>query len=212
MKDYPLLMQSAMVRATLADLKSQTRRVMKPQPTYIDVTIPDLWRVEGLSIRDAEKACRCPYGKPGTRLWVRETWALGADETGEPKVFYRATDSPTVGVAFPRKPAIEAWKSSIYMPRWASRLTLEICEVRVQRVQEISEEDAIAEGVFAWRDTWTTPKVAGTNWLKSMQHLGIKSIPIRLFATLWDSINGKKYPWESNPYVFALTFRKVEQP
>lgn len=110
-----------------------------------------------------DSALRCPYGAPGDRLWVRETWqaihvsidpetGCGDDVQAAPSipkdsqngwwgVVYAATDPQANGFA---------WRPSFYMPRWASRITLEVTEVRVERLQDISEEDAIAEGIWVW--------------------------------------------------------------
>lgn len=223
MKERPILFSAPMVTAISEGRKSCTRRVIKPQPPR-PVEKQHCYPSVGIWIckigDDKERALKCPYGHNGDRLWVRHSFWLHNNKHQAwdelPGSYERFSDGEKYDTSSAPCHAWlkEEWKQKpgIHMPRWASRLTLEICEVRAQRVQEISEEDAIAEGVFAWRDTWTTPKAAGTNWLKSMQHLSIESIPIRLFATLWDSINGKTYPWEANPYVWALTFRKVAQP
>lgn len=208
MKERPILFSGAMVKAILADNKTQTRRVMKPSlPAYVTRVgyslMTEKWHAFDDNQWETITKLDCPYGQPADRLWVRETWALGADEAGEPKVFFRATDTPMVGMAFPNKPAIEAWKPSIHMPRWASRLTLEICDVRVQRVQEISEEDAIAEGIertsLGFRDYELPANV-------------MHGVPASYsFQTLWDSINAARgFSWQSNPFVWALTFRRVQ--
>jgi hypothetical protein len=194
----------------------------------------------------------CPFGHPGDRLWVRETWAEQhplaiqdwrysqpgrAGIPGPPSVDYRviyradgeplqvwrrgdnehpyfttagpaddvAADYPTVCSNFTRSSGLAIhWTPAIYMPRWASRITLKLTNVRAQRLQEISEEDAIAEG--------TTCYVCG----RHMDGLGEsdchcfhnKAQPSD-FQCLWDSINFKRAPWLSNPFVFALTFRRV---
>ena len=152
----------------------------------------------------------CPYGVPGDRLWVRETfrefdqvWAADAMESA---VEY-AADNQVRGKNFTR--IIETqqrgsgkWKPSIFMPRWASRITLEITEVRVQRVQEISEEDALEEGAMEW---WNSLSRAEQESIYS----GGRG-PCGAFHDLWDSINAKKHPWSANPWVWALTFKNLE--
>ncbi len=121
----------------------------------------------------------CPYGDVGDRLWVRETWCYyGA---GDAHLGYKATDEICPD-------AIDKWKPSIYMPRAASRIMLEVTEVRVQRLQDISEEDAIAEGIP--KDDW----------------FGLLTVK-RDFQELWNAINEKRgYGWDSNPWVWAVSF------
>ena len=182
----PILFSAPMVRALLDGRKTQTRRIMKPQP-------PDGWFISE-DERDEPGhaewlAERCPYGAPGDRLWVREAvrWE------GGPLAIFEADGSACVIDTWP-------WKRtklpSIHMPRGASRITLEITEVRVQRLQEIGEEDARAEGVSPV--TWSRP----IN--------GLLSSYVEGFKTLWGIINGERAPWSSNPFVWSLTFQGVE--
>ena len=145
----------------------------------------------------------CPYGKPGDRLWVRETWAcLDSKAIPGARLAFRAdTDGERVRVDAP-------WKSSIHMPRWASRILLEITEVRVERLQEISEEDAESEGIERLKSGRgyydpTLPKAA----VRLGQYY---SSAKWAFVALWDSINYKKHPWESNPWVWVISFKRVE--
>ena len=131
----------------------------------------------------------CPYGEKGSILWVRETFvALSKDN-----ILYRADDR------YPDSITPLKWKPSIFMPRWASRITLEITGVRVERLQDISEEDALTEGCenylcggydFSYHGYECKPAVAN-------------------YRRLWDSINGKKYPWKSNPLVWVISFRRI---
>lgn len=201
-KERPILFSGEMVRAILAGRKTQTRRVMKPQP-------PDDWRPicfayywpivvdrhgedrDGEMIfgaYDDECGFKCPYGGPGQRLWVRETWGYTTDYDGpyildKRKALYRADQHREI---FP-----DRWRPSIHMPHWASRITLEITEVRAQRLQEISHRDALAEGV-----AYDVSKSDGA--------------PLDRFRDLWNRINGKKHPWESNPWVWAISFKQVD--
>ncbi len=168
MSEKPILFSGEMIRAVLDGRKTQTRRVVKPQPV-------GLWAAPGKS--------RCPYGQPGGRLWVRETFYPERSHRGP--VSYRATwprdDDPPDG----------GWKPSIFMPRWASRITLEIVSVRVEQVQDISEDDARAEGVDD-----------GTGQTRPLHPYW--------FRALWDSINSKRgYGWEKNPWVWVVAFRRV---
>jgi hypothetical protein len=137
---------------------------------------------------------RCPYGQPGDRLWVRETWATtNTCDYLAPKEIWRYEHPPMLYYSAWTGAARESknrgkWRSPIHMPRWASRITLEIKSVRVERVQEISEEDAIAEGI------------SGGDWLGN---------PVGEYRKLWDSINAKRgYPWESNSWVWAIEFEQ----
>ena len=180
-----------MVRAVLDGSKTQTRRVVKPQPSWNE-NDPDLEHVLtcGRTQRQLlmeQLFARCPYGVPGDRLWVRETFALTGDNAS-PIVHpthggaaWRATDHAK---AF-------KWKPSIHMPRWASRITLEIVSVRVERLQDISEEDARAEGVT----------LRGTTRYESECR--------NEYRALWESINGPG-SWESNPYVWVVEFKRIQ--
>lgn len=138
--ERPILFSGEMVRAILAGRKTQTRRIARPQPPTVEAANA----LSGPDYYTTNAGLRCPYGKPGDRLWVRETWAANAtlnlhkpSELRGESIYYRAThgnDSHFV------------WRPSIHMPKWASRITLEITGVRVERVDSISLEDAIAEG------------------------------------------------------------------
>ena len=222
MKERPIIFNAEMIRAILNNRKSQTRRVIKPQPNepsggsgwqpwrYFPCVgkwcLWQPWRSNdgndtGAHVRATETSdypyLRCPYGVPGDRLWVRETWCE-IDNTefgGDKYVDYKATpedgcdEAPGGWHAVEPKDRLLRWCSPRYMPRWASRITLEITDVRVQRVQEISEADIIAEGC-------PSEYLLGKNW----------------FMSFWNSINAKRgYPWESNQWVWALTFKRVDQ-
>jgi hypothetical protein len=194
-----------MVRAILAGNKTQTRRVMKPQPWSIPGTpyISDgwMWTKQGHGDGDGLNwginasmdkvsevlAKYCPHGRPGDRLWVREPVGIHCrPEDGiEGYCVYRAD--------FPDGPLVTFephWTPAMHMPRWASRITLEITGVRVQRLQDITEEDAIAEGM-------ETIPVGTATWSNRQS-----------FATLWDQLNGKREgcAWENNPWVWAIKF------
>ncbi len=144
MKERPILMTSEMVRATLDGRKTQTRRIVKPQPDSIHEGEP-YWHVGGLRLRtNARNKINCPFGSAGDRLWVRETWqALEQGQADEPCVVYRATDPDWETTPEWR------WKSSAVMPRWASRITLEITEVRVERLQEDAKGDGYSSESLA---------------------------------------------------------------
>jgi hypothetical protein len=187
-KERPIIFSAPMVRAILNGSKTQSRRVMKPQPLSAGPGV-------------------CPHGRIGDRLWVRETWNTVNPE-GEPTSILYKSDGALMYRPFPSAEAgwkaeqdaeaidAQRWNTPIFMPRWASRITLEVTDVRVERVQEISQEDIVSEGVDGTHASWG---------------LGSDHSVTKCFAELWDSINAKRgYSWESNPWVWAITFRKLE--
>ena len=184
MKERPILFSGDMVLALLAGTKTQTRRVINLLKLPLSLTRCDL----PIDQQGAIKLCS--YGVPGDRLWVRETFHKSPDG-----IEYRADDNVS-NYAPDDSPK---WKPSIFMPRTASRLTLEITDVRVQRVQEISEEDARAEGVEA------VCVAEGEDGAGPVQQWSY----VQAFAELWQTINGKTHPWESNPFCWCLTFRRL---
>lgn len=210
MKERPILFSAPMVRAILAGTKTQTRRVVKPQPprgTYQVSTWhhPDprphffAWQElphETVMIAD-DWAHPCPYGQPGDRLWVRETFAKIAGQT-QPwiETDYRATYThgnrlgDTLGIK-------KRWTPAIYMPRAASRITLEVTRVRVERLQDISEADAIAEGLTQKNGLFATD---GEAW---------QIDPRKAYRDLWESINGPG-SWEANPWVWVIELKRLE--
>lgn len=211
MAEKPIIFSGAMVRALLDGRKTQTRRVLKPQP----VKLPDFNR-GSLSINVRRSvyqawnphcpAVRCPYGQPGDRLWVRETFAyVSPHEYPAPfeecKIEYRA-DKPEAKRAGgwdcePDDPEAIRWRPSIHMPRWASRITLEVTGVRVERLQDISEADARAEGAY--------PPPAGTDDDGAHYDAGTFRDG---FRALWESINGAG-SWTANPWVWVIEFRRI---
>ncbi len=176
MKERPILFSGEIVRAILESRKTQTRRVVKPQPKLA----PGFYdMVAGLP--------PCPYGQPGDRLWVRE--AMMQDP--EDGVTY-AADGQLVMAPPTYCYRDETTKSvpSIHMPRWASRITLEIVSVRAQLLQDISKQDCMAEGMNDLEDVHA-------GWHQS-------------YAQLWDSINAKRgFGWDKNPWVWVIEFKRV---
>jgi len=197
MKERPILFKGEMVRAILEGRKTQTRRIVKPQP-YLDDRgnlIYDKWNFGqtafGKPNFDNLAKMKCPYGQVGDRLWVRETWSLlKSDPEGGPiygTLIYKATDS--------RKSSMwdQKWKPSIHMSRNASRINLEITDIRIERLQDITEKDAQAEGVSRL----------------NLGDLGIETNK-SAFRSLWDNINASMgYGWSKNPWVWVVEFRKV---
>lgn len=198
-KERPIIFSAPMVRAILGGRKTQTRRIVKPQPPEwinelhggeLSKRAPyaiedDEQRVFGWGFQDDhDRYYKFPYGSIGDRLWVRETYGL-ADIGDSLQYVYRATDTDWQLCDGWK------WKPSIHMPRRASRLTLEIIDVRVERLNAISEKDAIAEG----------SQCAGVP--ASITNVGA-------FAKLWESINGDG-SWACNPWVWVIEFKKVAQ-
>jgi hypothetical protein len=190
MKETPILFSAEMIRAILDGRKTQTRRVVidkylpGPEATHCELGgfIPS----------------PCPYGQIGDRLWVKETFLLVGGGSGDifdeqnARVVYRATnDGPDAWVS-------PVWRPSIFMPRWASRILLEVTNVRVERVQSISEADVRAEGI---------------------QVVGYGDYPDQfsgkhLYQDLWDKLNGEReggiYAWAKNPFCWCVTFRRLD--
>jgi len=189
MKEKGILFTPENIRSILEGRKTQTRRTMKVPPPEPDC---------------AWYAKNCSYGVPGDHLYVKEGWGIGGARLIDPTVNYRAGGQmPLIGHASPDMWSIhgnrnevndadllkvkDGWHNAMFMPKWAARLWLEITDVRVERVQDISEADCIAEGC---------PKeyLLGVNWYKA----------------LWDEINGKTHPWSENPWVWCILFRRVQ--
>lgn len=232
----PLLLSGQMVKAVLDGRKTQTRRVVKPQPKWLEAGdgLPAMWEFSGYegnnpkhplfgghgeAFTDAEMKdilnegwWPCPYGKPGDWLWVRETWGIdSALEMGSVgcllhnlDIAYRA-DGKEIAHHVPREvynhylPQFEQdsdgsgdirWKPSIHMPFWASRIHLPITAVRAERLQDITEADAVAEGV-------------GSPFTRDCK--------VPKFSNLWNSLNAKRgYGWSVNPRVWVITWGKPE--
>lgn len=209
MKERPILFSGPMVRAILAGTKTQTRRVVKER--HIDAAPPVHFFQY---LRE-----NCPYGQPGDRLWVREAWQgplLESEEQEDefrqsPDIYkkpgfcaYRATDTLDAIDADGRE---LGWRPSIHMPRWASRILLEITSVRVERLHEISEADAQAEGVER--------VVVGSGWRRycdpDSEEVGVPPCgdARRSFRSLWKYINGAE-SWNANPWVWVVEFKRVQ--
>lgn len=192
--ERPVLFSAPMVRAILEDRKAQTRRVMKPQPP---VGTRSVYRPFGGELNNWQGARgdliawygRCPYGQEGDRLWVRETLRPSQSQV----VTYAEDGCPawrhgeSVTWPWPKTPLV---RTAIFMPRWASRILLGVVEVRAQRLHDIQESDALAEGVEV--------KVRENGAL----------VP---FRELWDSINEKRgFGWRGNPWVWGITFKRLQ--
>lgn len=204
-KERPILFSGDMVLAILRGDKIQTRRVMGPQPKTAGIAgvYPDLYNHGpewGFWLPDNRmtepRTWKCPHGQPGDRLWVRETWCPlercdWIKEKRENNVNYKA-DSTSEGESNRMEMGYQ-WKSPIFMPRWASRITLEITGIRVERVQDISEEDAKAEGFIV------------------EPYQGVGDLPSDRFQRYWDRLNSKRgYSWKENPWVWVIEFKRFD--
>lgn len=212
MKDRPILFSAPMVRAILEGRKTQTRRVVRGGWVYgkenfgkrrVFILDRDSDLVNDLLLskaRHPNNQPQCPFGYVGDRLWVKETWCRG-------RVFpiYRASccdDKPSANTDDWNALYVDKWTSSIHMPRWASRITLEVVDVRVQRLDDIGEDDAKAEGVSV--GTWPSA-VERAREFKAR----VRDTTIAKFAALWDSIHGAG-SWDANPWVWVIEFKRIE--
>lgn len=210
MKQRPILFSADMVRAILDGRKTQTRRIIKPQP----VLYPNGWQYgkgyknscfgSASPATDILYPFECQYGNPGDHLWVRETWLFdplpGFPDEGA--YHYRATSKKATAESF-----AGLWRPSIHMPRAAARIILQITDIRAQRLHDITEADAIAEGL-----NFTVPNTSPNTYYDNYQtgrwlDPQMLNNPIASYRTLWEKINGPE-SWAANPWVWAITFKK----
>ena len=224
MKERPVIFTGKSVRGILEGRKTETRRVVKRSCDTVGKDVAEEFTKEAYA-----HGFTCPYGEPGDRLWVRETFTLQSECAGDDPPFtdgrpikrfdddefapcawlqphYKASDR-TPELCCEREnckcqdgePCCH-WKPSIHMPRWASRLTLEIRKVRVERVQEISEADAAAEGADAdYFARYMTGEMPQPSFVEG-------------FKVLWNLVNAKRgFGWDVNPWVWVIEFRKADQ-
>ncbi|HBR5527454.1 TPA: morphogenetic protein [Klebsiella pneumoniae] len=221
MKERGMIFNGEMTRAILDGRKTQTRRIMKVQPSEdftpmnmaLETDYKARWYTPGVVDKDGylqpaskkvfgvsneNEGYSCPFGAVGDRIWVRETWARYNIDQNSHDIAYRATtpaDWPEEG----------RWRPSIHMPRWASRILLEITNVRVERLNAISEEDAEAEGIdmealYDSQDCYDC--IADHNMTGRPTVTGA-------FKYLWESIYGEE-GWKSNPWVWVIEFKRIE--
>jgi hypothetical protein len=228
-KERPITLSGDEVRAIMDGRKTQLRRVVKsPHAQEADAWAFDaekgLWE-SGIYGGDGRyghgEYVRCPFGQPGDRLWVKETW-LDIEDAGT------GFKEPRYVADFPEGvPSYMGRASSpVTMPRWASRITLEIVNVRVERLQDISKEDAISEGATftdyglqCYHDPaqpcslFTHNQKNGWSMRQSSSSAECMYSPKYAYANWWESRSGfaKRAPWSSNPWVWVVEFRRVEQ-
>jgi hypothetical protein len=235
MKERPILFSGPMVRAILEGRKGQTRRALKPQPeSRENESVPGHygtffhgWNLDHPAVTDFDLSSLCPYGRPGDRLWVRETWSMAgmfnktkpsdldhewsSHQVNEGLLWYRADGEQEPGATVGDKMSGRGrWRPSIHMPRWASRILLEITDVRVERLQDISDHDALSEGIEV--SDWEHGCCPYRNYRKGEpgQMNRHCSTPGLSFLTLWESINGAG-SWAENPYVWRVEFKQLTQ-
>jgi hypothetical protein len=209
-KERPIPFSGAMIRAILTGTKTQTRQIVNPQPAH-----SCRWEMNGNGDKAlhlatspggqtlfvpwkatlADHRLPCPYGTPGDRLWVRETWALENLGEGADRLVYMADRQATwlepgaTPYYLPSDYEPARWRPSIYMPRSFSRITLEVTETRIERVWDITEADARAEGIQA----------DPNDFPERTHRVG--------FSWQWDQNNGKRAPWSANPWVWVVKFK-----
>jgi hypothetical protein len=206
-RERPIVFAAHEVRAVLKGRKTQARRIVSPQPEYDPFLLEHADRHRWSDGFDFIKSCL--FGQPGDRLWVRETWAKDIPGCeSQSGLSYRADhfDPKGDGPANPMK-----WHPSTHMPRWASRIILEITDVRVERLQDIAEADAIAEGMHEF-------KADGKSFGFGYDPRGtpgpmVSDTATGAFALLWETTNGKKdgCSWDDSPWVWVISFRRIDK-
>lgn len=221
MKERPILFSGPMVRAIREDRKTMTRRVIKEFP--ITGYRWGGWILESSNQKEKGMATivpegndpynytgsikkRCPHGNPGDRLWIREAFVadeyMGCRYKADGKQFLIINGEKTE-----KEFVVKKWTPSIYMPRWASRTTIEITKIRVERLRDITEEDALNEGIIRNADGFflASDDPKAHHFLRQ-PHLTAKGA----FRTLWESINGHG-SWDANPWVWVEEFKRVQK-
>lgn len=241
MTERPIIFNGPMVRAVLGGRKTQTRRVVKlPDRDVRNVRYwappsgrsQEGWADPGVNYHSygdrgelvGNHIDPCPWGQPGDRLWVRETWAthwmfddvpparitryLRPEETRPDCLYYQADDPLPEDP--PHKGRIGRWRRSIHMPRWASRLDLLVTGIGVERLQDISSDDAIAEGLQVFNEDgavlWYSCSAPVEDW-----PTGWTDSPIEAYRRLWNALNAERgYQWVTNPWVWVIEFERIQ--
>ncbi|WP_337037778.1 MULTISPECIES: hypothetical protein [Pseudescherichia] len=205
MKSRGMIFNAEMVRAILDGRKTQTRRIMKNQPAELPSSPVSITRIDTgfqwYANDGVSSVFTCPFGQPGDRIWVREAFRVMGCATDVARLMYKASErnsftesTRTVPVASCTKQPSQKWTPSIHMPRWASRILLEITDVRVERLNSISEEDARAEGCAGGHD--------------SIPDYHYSATPHEHFRHVWTSIYGEE-SW-SSAWVWVIEFKRVD--
>ena len=247
MREYPIIMGAKSVRDIFAGLKGETRRVVNPQPYTLYQfngtqcpRNPSKFTINGKAKEIPDGLVKCPYGKVGDRLWVKETWGVVSHTFDENEnICAWVPDRPCTPITEMKfgngyydghviyksdgdfewnagdDCSIEtksAWNPAMYMPRLASRLTLEITGIRVKRLQDITIQDIRQEGIDIGTQCIDCMDMYGTPCCKDDEsECGILDEVRYEYSTLWDSLNAKRgFPWSSNPWVWVIEFKKVE--
>lgn len=221
MADVPILFSAPMVRAILDGRKTQTRRVLKSQP-YVNES-GEILRAAGKRREVGYSRMSPDCGKPhpdwarwrvGDRLWVRETFAILPEIERRPVLVWREAcdENDCFDLVTPGSDVqhihVEEWRSPIHMPRWASRITLEVTAVRVERLRSITDADALKEGL--WPLCQPDPARPNLIWIGTPD---VCRAPVREFKRVWTEIHGKSVigSWDANPWVAVIEFKRVEQ-
>ena len=191
--ERPIIFSDASIRQILEGRKTQTRRALRRQPRYSirkDINSPSGFSYTDQNDMPAAPVLKCPYGKVGDRLWVREWWTTEHRAfDGEPSEKFKSQAESRSERLYFRVDSPDAhdsryWRNPLFMPRWASRLMVELTGIRLETLHSISGDDVLAEGC------------SGNDWHE--------------YAELWDHLNAKRgYDWESNPWVWVLEFRRI---
>lgn len=233
MNERPIIFSGEMIKAILEGRKTQTRRIIKPQPRLVapdSITIPNYCSGEWA----------CPHGHSGEKLWVRESWRVGAwqEDEGKIAVDYKAdgycrrkwltVENQELFMRLWQQSTDDAqkvfgrlerykwqpgespcrWRSARFMPRWASRITLKIINIRPERLQRITSKDALAEGI---KNIDPQSKTYDKPYYQDYRREdACTSNPVKSFITLWDSINDKTHPWKDNPWVWVIEFKRIK--
>lgn len=213
MRILPILF-SGLVQATLDDRKTQTRRVVKPQPCPEASRFIKFGAFSGSDFaarfgsESANAICdRRPKYRPGDILWVRETWKVDASDLDNDSYVYKADGELE---RFPNNLLI--WRPSIHMPKAAARLFLRVTDVRVERLQDMRHDEAAKEGIRAFTDPQNG--IVGFCWAEGVLNIhDMPKNPTRAFEMLWNGINAKRgYGWDTNPWVWVISFERCERP
>lgn len=202
----PILFSTEMIRAILEGRKSQTRRIIKPQPdedSYYVMEFSGGRLTIDYNQGEGNPVIKCPY-PVGTVIYARETWQITdflhpSDENYG--YIYKASEN---GQDWEKNSEGWKWRPSLFMPKAAARIFLEVTDVRVERLQDITEEDAIAEGI-----EMNNRPHPGWYWMEDVYST---DSPTYAFEKLWQKINGKKHPWDSNPWIWCYIFKRINTP